>query len=73
MDYYTGNYFTVQNCAAFDGETVNVLEYRDNSGEYRTRCMRCGKPLRYHWWTVQTAEDDAVYGDIGASCVNKLK
>ena len=72
MMEYTGNFFTVENCAAFNGDTVNVLEYRDKSGKYRTNCIRCGKPLRYHWWTIQTAEDDAVYGDIGNDCVKKL-
>ena len=72
MMEYTGNFFTVENCAVFNGDTVNVLEYRDKSGKYRTTCIRCGKPLRYHWWTIQTAEDDAVYGDIGNDCVKKL-
>lgn len=69
---YMDNYFTIENSRVFDGDTINVLEYRDKDGEYRTRCIRCGKPLRYHWWTIQTAEDDAVYGDIGAECVKKL-
>ena len=72
MAEYTGTYFTVENSHTFDGDTVNVLEYRDKSGSSRTRCMRCGKPLRWHWWTIQTAENDAVYGDIGAECVKKL-
>lgn len=72
MMEYTGNFFTVENSVVFNGDTVNVLEYRDKSGKYRTVCCRCGKPLRYHWWTIQTADDDVVYGDIGAFCVNKL-
>ena len=73
MTEYTGNFFTVENCAVFNGATVNVLEYRDPDGGRHGTCFRCGKPLRRHWWTVQTADNDAVYCDIGAECVKKLK
>lgn len=72
MTEYTGNFFTVENSRVFNGATVNVLEYRDPKGAPHGRCMRCGRPLRRHWWTVQTADNDAVYGDIGAECVKKL-
>ena len=72
MDNYTGNYFTIKNSIVFNGDTVNVLEYRDATGLLHGTCMRCGRKLRRHWWTIQTAEDDAIYGDIGAECVKKL-
>lgn len=72
MTEYTGNFFTVENSRVFNSATVNVLEYRDPNGAPHGRCMMCGRPLRRHWWTVQTADNDAVYGDIGAECVKKL-
>ena len=46
--------------------------YELHGSVLRNYCIRCGKPLRRHWWRVQTADDDAVYGDIGAECVKKL-
>lgn len=72
MSQYTGNYFTIKNSVAFDGDTVNVLEYLDANGSPNGTCIRCGRPLRRHWWTVQTADDDAVYGNIGPECIKKL-
>lgn len=72
MEEYTGNYFTIEKSVVFGGDTINVLEYRDKEGKPHGTCMRCGKPLRRHWWRVQTADDDAVYGDIGTECVKRL-
>ena len=69
---YTGVHRTISHCIAFDGDTVNLLEYIAVSGGVHGYCIRCGKPLRRHWWRVQTAGDDAVYGDIGAECVKHL-
>ena len=72
MEEYMENYFTIENSTVFNGDTINVLEYRANDGGLHGYCIRCGKPLRRHWWRVQTADDDAVYGDIGAEGVKKL-
>lgn len=73
MEEYMNNYFTIKKCRFFNGETVNVLEYTAEDGGVHGYCLKCGKPLKRHWWRVQTAADDAVYGDIGADCVKKLK
>lgn len=72
MEDYTGEFFTIEDSRVFNGDTINVLEYRAKDGGIHGYCIRCGKPLRRHWWRVQTADDDAVYGDIGAECVKKL-
>lgn len=45
-------------------------ENRRKLKEWKER-RKC-KPLKRHWWRVQTEEDDAVYGDIGNECVKKL-
>lgn len=72
MEEYMNNYFTIKKSCVFNGNTVNVLEYTAEDGGIHGYCMRCGKPLKRHWWRVQTYEDDAVYGDIGNECVKKL-
>ena len=67
---YTGNYFTVENCKQFDGQTVNVLEIKSDSEH--EKCFLCGTRLHKRWWIVQTAEDDLEICSIGIKCVKKL-
>lgn len=52
MMQYTGKYFSIKSSKCFDGENVNVLEYRDAKGMPHDTCCRCGRVLRKHWWTV---------------------
>lgn len=71
-DDYTGKHFTVTH-SIFDGMSVNVLEYKRNDGNYSPGfCFRCGRKLKRHWWTVQTAEDDLVICELGPECVKHL-
>ena len=72
MDEYIGNFFTIENSSVFDGQTVNALEYRSKKSTLQGRCFRCGRELRRHWFTIQTAEDDLVICDVGAECVKRL-
>ena len=69
---YTGNWFAIENSATFDGQTVNVLEYKASTSRTQGYCFRCGKKLRKHLWTVQTAEDDLIICDIGNECVKHI-
>ena len=72
MDEYTGNYFTIENSAVFDGMAVNVLEYKSKNSFPVGTCFRCGRVLRKHWWVVQTADDDLVVCECGNECVKHL-
>ena len=74
MVRYTGKWFTVKNCAAFDGKDVNVLEYKDDEkhGSWcHEFCTRCGKPLKSHYFVVQDQEDIEI-AYLGADCVGHL-
>ena len=70
MPEYTGNYFELDS-EVFE-QKVNCLEYKCKSSVTWGNCYRCGKPLRRHWWTIQTVEDDLVICDIGPDCIKKL-
>lgn len=64
--------FRIENSIDFDGQSVNVLEYKTKSNIVHGTCLKCGKVLKKHWWTVQTVEDDLVIGDVGNDCVKRL-
>ena len=75
MAEFTGKWFGIDKCTAFDGKSVNVLEYKDNEkhvrGWHYERCTRCGKPLKKIWYVVQD-EDDVEIAYLGAECVKHL-
>lgn len=75
MVEFTGKWFTIKGCCAFDGRDVNVLEYKDSGkhidGWYYETCTRCGKRLKNHFYVVQD-QDDTEIAYIGAECVKHL-
>ena len=69
---YKGKYFTIEKSRVFNGEDVNVLEIVSKKRCNRGCCFLCGRPLKRHWWTVQTTGDDLEICDVGPECVKRL-
>ena len=69
---YTGKHKTLfsQIC----GETVNVLEYKDETKMNipYCECTRCGKPIKKTMYVIQSKETDVELMYLGSDCIKKF-